>query len=61
MPFHTAQFALNGMDDEQVREASWVAQSVTGLSAYFYGIGYSHETFMQELDAIVEHIKKSAQ
>ncbi len=49
------------MDDEQVREASWVAQSVTGLSAYFYGIGYSQEKFMQELDAIVEHIKKSAQ
>jgi hypothetical protein len=49
------------MDNEQVREASWVAQSVTGLSAYFYGIGYSHEKFMQELDAMVEHIKKSAQ
>jgi hypothetical protein len=49
------------MDDEQVKEASWVAQSVTGLSAYLYGIGYSHEQFDQDLDAIVEHIKKSAQ
>ena len=49
------------MDNEQVQEASWVAQSVTGLSAYLYGIGYSHEKFMQELDAMVEHIKKSAQ
>ena len=53
--------ALSGMDDERVKEASWVAQSVTGLSAYFYGIGYSRELFGQELDAIVEHIKKSAQ
>ena len=49
------------MSDEQVREASWVVQVITGLSAYFYGIGYSQETFMQELDMIVEHIKKSAQ
>ncbi len=49
------------MDDEHVKEASWVAQSVAGLSAYLYGIGYSQEKFMQEVDAIVEHIIKSAQ
>ena len=49
------------MSDEQVREASWVVQVITGISAYLYGLGYSQETFMQELDAIVEHIKKSAQ
>ena len=49
------------MSDEQVREASWVVQVITGLSAYLYGIGYSQEKFMQELDMIVEHIKKSAQ
>jgi hypothetical protein len=49
------------MDDEHVKEASWVAQSVTGLSAYFYGIGYSTEQFGQELEAMVEHLKKSAQ
>ena len=47
------------MDDEQIKEASWVAQSVTGLSAYFYGIGYDKEQFDQEVDAIVEHLKKS--
>ncbi len=49
------------MSDEQVKEAGWTAQVVTGFSAYLYGIGYSQETFMQELDAIVEHIKQSAQ
>ena len=49
------------MDDEQIKEASWTAQAVTGFSAYLYGIGYSQQTFLQELDAIVEHIKKSAQ
>ncbi len=45
------------MSDEQVKEASWVVQVVTGISAYLYGIGYSQETFMKELDATVEHIK----
>jgi hypothetical protein len=48
------------MSDEQVREASWVVQVITGISAYLYGIGYSQQTFMQELDAIVEHIKSQA-
>jgi AhpD family alkylhydroperoxidase len=60
VPFHTAQLALGGMDDEQIKEASWVAQSVTGASAYLYGIGYSKEQFNQELDEMVEHLKKSA-
>jgi len=45
--------------EEQVKEASWVAQSVTGISAYLYGIGYSQEQGKEELEKIVEHIKKS--
>ncbi len=49
------------MNDEQVKEASWVVQVVTGLSAYLYGIGYDVEKWQQEVDAAVEHIKKSAQ
>jgi hypothetical protein len=49
------------MDDEQVKEASWVVQSVTGASAYLYGVSYDGEMFQQELDKAVEHIKKSAQ
>ena len=49
------------MDEEHVKEASWVVQTVTGLSAYFYGIGYDMDTYMKELDAIVEHIEKSAE
>ena len=48
------------MGDEHIKEASWVVQSVTGASAYFYGVGYNKETFIQEVDAAVEHIKKSA-
>ena len=47
------------MGDEHVKEASWVAQSVVGASAYMYGIDYSSDQFKQELEAIVEHIKKS--
>lgn len=49
------------MSDVQVKEAGWVVQNISGFSAYLYGIGYSKETFVQELAAIVEHIKKSAQ
>ena len=48
------------MGDEHIKEAAWVAQSVAGASAYMYGVGYSKETFIQEVDAAVEHIKKSA-
>ena len=58
---YTAQLALFGMDAEQMQEASWAVNSVTGTSAYMYGIGYDLETFKQELDAIIEHVKKSAQ
>jgi len=58
-PFHAAQLALFGMDEEQIKEASWVALNVTGASAYLYGIGYEQETFGQELDALVEFRKKS--
>jgi len=48
------------MGDEHIKEASWVAQSVTGASSYFYGIGYSKETLRQEVDKAVEHIQNSA-
>jgi len=49
------------MGEEQVKEASWVAQSVTGLSAYLYGTAVNVEHFEQTLEKIVEYIKKSAQ
>jgi hypothetical protein len=49
------------MDEEQVMEASWAAQIVIGFSAYLYGIGYSLEQWHQELEAMGEHIEKSAQ
>ena len=58
MAQHKAQFALLGIDDEQMMEASWVAQVVAGLSAYVYGIGYDKELNQREIDATVEHIKK---
>jgi AhpD family alkylhydroperoxidase len=61
VPFHSAQFALNGMTDEHIKEASWVVQSVTGASAYLYGVDYSNEKFREELRAMVEYIKRAAQ
>ena len=48
------------MGDEHIKEASWVAQSVTGASSYFYGVDYNKDTFKQEVARAVEHIKKSA-
>ena len=56
-PFHTAQLALSGMDDEQIKEAGWVVQNATGASAYLHGVGYDQETFRQELDRLVEYRK----
>ncbi len=50
--------ALNGFTDEQVREASWVVQSVTGASSYIYGTDYDIGKFKEELDRMVEHLRK---
>jgi hypothetical protein len=61
VPFHSAQFALNGMGDEHIKEASWVVQSVTGASAYMYGVDYSNEKFREELRGMVEYIKRAAE
>ena len=61
MPFHSAQFALNEMGEEHIREASWVVQSVSGASAYMYGIDYDNEKFRDELREMVEYIKRTAQ
>ena len=61
VPFHAAQLKLHGMGDDQVKEASWAAQSVTGLSTYLYGVGYDLEQFDQELDKIVEYVQRAAQ
>lgn len=58
-PWHVAQMKLYELDDEQIQEASWVVQNVAGASAYLYGVGYSQEKFVQELDALVEYIIKS--
>ena len=61
MPFHSAQFALNEMGEEHIREASWVVQSVSGASAYMYGIDYDNEKFREELREMVEYIKRTTQ
>jgi hypothetical protein len=34
---------------------------VTGASAYMYGVDYSNEKFREELRAMVEYIKRTAQ
>jgi hypothetical protein len=49
------------MGDEHIKEASWVVQSVSGASAYMYGVDYSNERFREELREMVEYIKRTAQ
>ncbi len=48
------------MSDEQIKEAGWATQSVTGASAYMHSVDYSREKFKQELDQAVDYIKKTA-
>ena len=60
IPFHTAQMALHGIAGDQVKEASWVANSVSGFSTNLYGIGYDLDQFLVELDAAVKHITSQA-
>jgi len=51
--------ALSGFQDEQIKEAGWVVQSVAGASAYMYSTGYEPAEFRQELDRMVEHIRQA--
>jgi hypothetical protein len=53
--------ALGGLNDEQIKEAAWAVQSVTGASAYAHGVDYDLDKWRQELDQAVAHIKAQAQ
>jgi hypothetical protein len=53
--------ALFGASEDEIKEAGWAAKVTVGLSAYFYGIGFSKEQYGKDLDKIVKHIKQSAQ
>ena len=49
------------MGDEEIQEAGWTASVTVSASTLLYGVGADLETFMQELNAALEYIKKSAQ
>jgi hypothetical protein len=49
--------ALGGLNDEQIKEAAWTVQSVTGASAYAHGVDYDLDTWHKELHRAVEYIK----
>jgi hypothetical protein len=49
--------ALGGLNDEQIKEAAWTVQSVSGASAYAYGVAYDTDVWRQELDRAVAHVK----
>lgn len=52
--------ALNGIEGNQVKDAAWAVQSVTGASSYIYGVQYDHAAFKKELAQIVEHVRSTA-
>jgi hypothetical protein len=49
--------ALGGLDEDQIKEAAWTVQSVTGASAYAHGVDYDLDQWHRELDRAVEYIK----
>jgi hypothetical protein len=49
--------ALAGLNDEQIKEAAWTVQSVTGASGYAYGVAYDAKVWREELDRAVAHVK----
>ncbi len=49
------------MGDDQIKEASWVVQSVAGASAYMHGIQYDQVRFGEEVNQIVEFLKRKQQ
>lgn len=51
--------ALHGLSEEQIREAAWMINIISGISAYLYGIGYDVDQWKEELNAMMEHVKKS--
>jgi AhpD family alkylhydroperoxidase len=60
IPFHTAQVAMHGIAGDQIKEASWAANSVAGFGSYLHGIGYDLDRFLKELDGAVKHITSQA-
>ena len=48
------------MGDAEIKEASAAAQAAVGFSTYFHGIGYSVDTFKEELAGAVEYIKSQS-
>ena len=45
------------MSEDQIREAAWTVQEVTGSSGYMHAVDYDLEKFRRELDRLSEHIK----
>lgn len=56
IPFHKAQLRMHGMDDAQIKDASWTANSVAGFGTYLHGIEYDLDQFLAELEGAVKHI-----
>jgi len=60
IPFHGAELQMGGAKDEDIKEASWVANSVAGFSTYLYGSSYDLDQFLAELQAAGEHMMSQA-
>lgn len=51
------QLRLRGMNESQIQEAMKVADIVVGFSEYLYKTDYSLDKWMEELRAMMKHIK----
>ena len=60
MPKHTEQLRLRGMNESQIQQAMKAADIVVGFSDYLHKTNYSMDKWMEELRAMMEHIKNRA-
>lgn len=60
MPKHTEQLRLRGVSEGQIQEAMKVADLVVGFSDYLHKTNYSLDKWMEELRAMMEHLRKQS-
>lgn len=56
--FHTELAKLLGATDDEVQEAVHYAKHTLGLSAYLNGIREPRDRFEEELDEILDHLRR---
>ena len=55
--FHTEEATLNGASESEIEEAANLAAATRFFSTILHGAGIDHDEFVEETDAIVDHIE----